>query len=63
MTRLRQRITPAMMVLAGLCAVAAVSTSVPATAATHAAGGAAQAHARAAIDAPMAHARASLELS
>jgi hypothetical protein len=61
MTRIRQRITPALMVLAGLCAVAAVSGSVPATVGIHASGAAAQAHARAA--APLAHARAPLGLS
>jgi hypothetical protein len=62
MSRIRQRITPALMALAGLCAVATVSASVPATVGIHAPGAAAQAHARAA-SAPLAHARANLQLS
>jgi hypothetical protein len=61
MSRIRHRITPALMVLAGLCAVATVSVSVPATAGTHATGAAAQAHAYA--SAPLAHAYSSLQLS
>jgi hypothetical protein len=62
MSRIRQRITPALIVLAGLCAVATVSGAVPATAGIHASGAAAQAHAYAASE-PLAHAYSSLELS
>ncbi len=60
MTTLRRRVRPALMVMAGLCAAAAVSASVPATA-THTPAGV-QAHARSQTGA-MAHARVPYRLT
>jgi hypothetical protein len=54
MSRIRRRIRPALMLIAGVCALATLSGAVPASA---------QAHARAATDAAEAHARAVYDLT
>lgn len=57
MNRIRRQIKPALMVIAGLCAVATVTGTVPATAGADTSGSV-QAHARIHTGAAEAHARA-----